>query len=133
MKESFLKLASALNETGVETLFENVRTTEEFKICWNDFWEKHEALASEIRNWGKIFAGSKQEPLFSFAEDVEYPLEVAAIIRIINSEKVTEEQIFEDRDDLFNLLYDSQTDFARIIAVKLEKQLVNDVYCLEVE
>lgn len=131
MKERLLELAKALSKTGIEYQFKDVHTTEEFSACWQKFWSYHQKLASEIKNWGSEFAQSKSGPLFEVTEDVKNPLEVAAIIRLINDINVSEDKIFEDRDDLVALLYDLATDFSERVARAIESQLVINVDSLE--
>ncbi len=130
MKKRLLEMAKALSKTGIEYQFKDVRVTQEFIHSWNSFWKHHKKLEKQIKMWGEEYAQTQPGPLFSFAEDVKHPLEIAAIIKLINDPNVSEEKLFEDRDDLFNLLYDLQTPFATLVAVTIEHQLINNATCL---
>lgn len=132
-KLKLMQLAADLKKAGIEEAFSHILfDNDEFSKTWRKFWRRHKELKRKILIWGEDFILLKPIKLFENGEKPENPLEIAAIIRLIDNVKVSEDELFENRDDLVLAIDDVNTFFAEVIAETIREQLIMDVDCLAV-
>lgn len=100
MKKKFLELAEAVKRTGVVEEFYKNLNAKGIKTAFNKFESENKELIEEIEKWKNEYKNGEPHYLFSDAESVEYPMEIAVIIYLMADLYVTEEDLFENTGDL---------------------------------
>lgn len=128
MKLKLLDLACKLQKAGIEKAFHEVRSDDQFAKAWKKFWriKKNRRLKRKIEIWGENFILLKPGKIFLKNEKPNNALEIIAIIYLINDVRVSENEIFYDRDDLIWEVDRIKTHFAEVIAETIRNKNILD-------
>ena len=92
-------------------------------IEWNKFLDENYNLCLRIADWAIDFDDAPQA-IFKRGEEIENPLEIVAIIRIIGDKRVSETQIFEEWDELLTAVRNINDSFAVAVAACIESDYI---------
>lgn len=127
MKTKFLALVEEVASAGIAEALCESSSAEELSTTWQNFWDEHLELFEKIHLWAIEFWNSNQDPIFNCKEAIENPMEVAIIIKIIESDDVTEAEICEDWRDLQSSLRNIGSPMATALAECMEDSFICDV------
>ena len=120
MKEKFLKLVTSIRDTGVVEEFYRNLTAQGIKTVFNKFKGENQKLIADIEQWKNEYKQGEPHYLFEDGESVEYPMEIAMIIYLMEDLYVTEEELFENLKDLTIEILSIPNDFATAIYILVE-------------
>lgn len=124
MKQKFLALVEEVKETQiVEALYE-VSKAEQIYNLIQKFSSDKKDLCTRIKDWANEFKESDSEAIFKAGEKIENPMETVVVIYIINDSYVSEEEIFEDCEDIEEQTRDISNDFAKLVANVIGQHLI---------
>ena len=124
MKDQFLELAKKVNTAGIVEALSKTSSKEEMSEVWQKFMDENQDLCTKIKEWANEFRESDPEPIFTGAEQLEHPIEITAVIHIIDDEDVSECEIFEDWKHLMYSVREIGTAFAVAVANCIENQYI---------
>lgn len=126
MKEKFLALVKKVKEADISPITQTTNA-EELKAAWEAFWADNQDLLIEIKDWAAEFHEEESDYIFAEGEEIENPMEITVIIRAIDDEDLTDENVFEEFRNLFNALNDIENNFATAIAELLRTKVITDI------
>jgi len=131
MKEKFLALVQEVKETAIAEAIYNTSNVEEFKTVFQKFLNENQELVAKIQSWKEEYKAIKweeREPIFAQGEEIQNPMEIVIIIRIINDIKqVSEYELFEWPDDLIQAIVDTGNDFTVALGCLMFELLIDRI------
>lgn len=127
MKQKLLALIKDIETSGLIESLQKSSDSEELKNVWQEWKDENHALHDKIITWAAEFKYFDTKPIFEEGEEIENPLEIIVIIRIIKNDEISEFEIFEETADLIRALRNIGSDFADNVAIAVEECLICDI------
>ena len=127
MKERFLALVEKVKQSGVAEKAQAVSTAEELLAIWQEFSDGNQELYTKTKDWASEFKEEDSYYIFMKEERIQNPLEIVAVICIIKDRWVSEDEIFENPENLREAIEEIDTDLAYAIADYMCWGLLSDI------
>lgn len=128
MKEKFLALVKEVKNTGIAEALYKTSNAKELEAVWQKFSDENQELFGKIKDWAEEFRISDGTSIFSKAETIENPMEIAILIRIINDKNnVSEFELFENWGDFVEAIHNIGNDFSDVIEDLIWTYYITDI------
>lgn len=126
MRDKFLEIVEEIQDTKIEEALYRASTANELKEVGKNFRNENQQIVEKSEDWGYEFENNgSNEKIFEEGEEIEDPMAIAIVIYLCNSIYVTEEEIFEDKEDFRSALEQIENHISK----KLAELMKNKVLC----
>lgn len=128
IKQKFFELIENAKKMRLYDLLEDHEITpREFKKECMELAEQYPQIMSNALTWAEEYKDLSMPVLFERGEEIENPLEIFAIISIINDYDVTECEIFADSDEFVDTIKEIGDENAEALADVVSETLIYEI------
>ena len=133
MKQRFLALAEEVKKAGIAEAIYNTSNAEELKAIWKKFLDENQELVAKIEFWREEYTKPEAEKIFAKGEEIQNPMEVVIIIRIIDDiVAVSECELCEESDDLAQAIKEIGNNFTITLGELMEYSMISNISAEEI-